>query len=338
MTLRVINQLGPRVTALIRAAAVPVDVIDSEPGMPSAMPSSADVLFAPGRAPGRERGAAALVEIASALGVRWVHLAGAGAEGLPDELFVDRIVTCSRGAYAGPISEFVLASMLAYEKRFPLSWLSSSIAGWGYPAQLEQTIDEDGWAPPPRWGFARLGSLDARILGLVGLGGIGEAIARKATAFGMHVVALRRHPARGAPEGVALAERLADVLCVADHLVLAAPATEVTRRLLDDEALTHVKHGVHVVNVGRGALVDQDALLRALDDGRVGFASLDVVEPEPLPDGHPLFMHERVHITPHISWCSPAGTARVAELFVENLVRYVSGEPLAGVIDPCEGY
>jgi len=92
------------------------------------------------------------------------------------------------------------------------------------------------------------------------------------------------------------------------------------------------------VNIARGGLIDQDALRVALDDGRVAVASLDTVEPEPLPAGHWLYSHPRVRLTPHVSWSSPEGGRRIFELFLENLGRYLQGEPLEGVVDPVERY
>jgi phosphoglycerate dehydrogenase-like enzyme len=99
-----------------------------------------------------------------------------------------------------------------------------------------------------------------------------------------------------------------------------------------------MKQGVHLVNIARGGLVDQDALKAALDDGRVAMATLDTVDPEPLPDGHWMYSHERVRLSPHVSWSSPEGYRRIFELFLENLGRYVRGEPLEGVVDPVERY
>jgi phosphoglycerate dehydrogenase-like enzyme len=137
---------------------------------------------------------------------------------------------------------------------------------------------------------------------------------------------------------VELADDLGDLLGSTDHLVLAAPATAATAHLLDDTALAAVKPGIHVINVARGSLIDQDALRRALDDGRVARATLDTVTPEPLPEGHWLFSHPQVRVTAHVSWGSPHGLARINQAIADNLVRYVAGEPLVGVVDPTEGY
>jgi len=250
------------------------------------------------------------------IGIQWMHLPGTGIDGWPRPLLTGRTVTCSRGVSGIPIAEFVMASMLAFEKHFPETWLHE---------------------PPPHWNFAPLGELAGRTLGLVGLGGIGLEVARRALAFDMEVLAVRR---TGAPSPVAGVEIVStdDLLPVADHLVLAAPATSRTEHLLDADAFARMKKGVHLVNIARGSLVDQDALRVALDDGQVARASLDTVDPEPLPAGHWLYEHPQVFVSAHVSWASPRAFGRIIESFVENLRRYTAGQPLEGLIDVEEGY
>jgi phosphoglycerate dehydrogenase-like enzyme len=192
--------------------------------------------------------------------------------------------------------------------------------------------------PPAAW-FAPtgIGELNGKIVGLVGLGGIGTAVATRAQAFGMGVVATRRRSTSSPVPGIEVAP-LDDVLAQADHLVLAAPATAATRHLLNATTLAKVKPGVHVINVARGSLIDDDALLAALDDGRVAMASLDTVSPEPLPAGHPYYSHPRVRVSPHVSWGSERNTQRIVDIFLDNLRHWQAGEPLEGVVDPTEGY
>jgi phosphoglycerate dehydrogenase-like enzyme len=303
---RVINQLGPKAAEAMKAAVPDVEVIDAGADPP---PSDlrADVLFG-GWGP-------QTLEYAERVG--WVHLAGTGIDSFPRELFDGRTVTNARGASAIPIAEFVLAGMLAFEKRLPETW-------------IEQ--------PPEHWNFAPLGWLNTRTLGLVGLGGIGVAIAERALPFGMKVRALRRRPEPSPLEGVEMVGSLEELLPEADHLVLAAPATPRTRHLINAESLALVKPGVHLVNIARGALVDQDALRVALDDGRVAMATLDTVDPEPLPEGHWLYSHPKVRLSAHVSWASPAGMDRTLEIFVDNLRRYAAGEQVLHVVDADEGY
>jgi phosphoglycerate dehydrogenase-like enzyme len=152
------------------------------------------------------------------------------------------------------------------------------------------------------------------------------------------VVAVRRRDRPAPLPGIAIAPDLSALLAASDHVVVAAPATARTERLIGTDALARVGPGAHLVNVARGSLVDQEALLAALDDGRLARATLDVVEPEPLPAGHPLYGHERVRLTPHISWSSPRTLRRTMDLFVENVTRYRSRQELLGRVDVGEGY
>jgi phosphoglycerate dehydrogenase-like enzyme len=164
-------------------------------------------------------------------------------------------------------------------------------------------------------------------------------VAKRALAFDMRVVALRRRTSEPVGiDGVAAAGSLAELVGAADHVVLAAPATPATHHLLDAGAFGAMKAGAHVVNVSRGSLVDQDALRAALDDGTVACASLDTVEPEPLPPGHWLYSHPKVRLSPHTSWSAPASVERTFGAFLTNLARYRAGEPLDGVVDLDAGY
>jgi phosphoglycerate dehydrogenase-like enzyme len=301
--------MGGDIADAIQAAAPEAEVVKVPTEGPLPDDLRGEVLVASHRA-------ANLVELCDR-GVEWVHFFGTGVDGMPVEILADRVVTCSRGAGQVPISEWVLAMMLAFEKRLPDAWIHE---------------------PPDLWSWTELGGLQGKTLGLVGLGGIGSAIATRALAFDMEVLATRRTDAPSPIEGVTVVGSLDDLLPVADHLVLAAPATERTHHLIGAPQLGQVKPGVHLVNIARGALVDQDALRVALDDGRVAMASLDVCEPEPLPAGHWLYEHPKVRLSPHISWSSPVLGGRIVELLVENVHRYVEGRPLEGVVDPVERY
>jgi phosphoglycerate dehydrogenase-like enzyme len=303
---RVINQLGPKAAEAMKAAVPDVEVIDAgaDPLPPDLR---ADVLF----------GGWGPRSLEYAERVDWVHLAGTGIDSFPPELFDGRTVTNARGASAIPIAEFVLAAMLAFEKRLPETWIHE---------------------PPEHWNFAPLGWLNTRTLGLVGLGGIGVAIAERALPFGMKVRARRRRPEPSPLEGVEVVGSIDELLPEADHLVLAAPATPRTRHLINAETLKLVKPGVHLVNIARGALVDQDALRVALDDGRVAMATLDTVDPEPLPEGHWLYSHPKVRLSAHVSWYEPQIQRVALDIFIDNLGRFVRGEPLREVVDPDEGY
>jgi phosphoglycerate dehydrogenase-like enzyme len=261
-----------------------------------------------------------IVRWIDASGARWVQLTGTGVDRVPSAVFDGRrIVTCARGASAVPISEWVLAAVLAWAKRMPETFLSE---------------------PPPHWNFPTptLDRVAGSTLALVGLGGIGAAVARRAQAFDMHVRAMRRTDAPSPVPGVEVVHSLEALLPGAAHVVLAAPATARTQHLLDRSAFALMTPGVHIVNIARGALVDQDALRQALDDGTVAMATLDTVDPEPLPAGHWLYTHPRVRLTAHISWYTPELLGATMDIFFENLGRFLRNEPLLHVVDPAEGY
>ena len=251
--------------------------------------------------------------------VRWVHVLGAGIDAFPLDELGDRVLTCSKGATSVPIAEYVLAVMLAFEKRLPEQWLSAPPAEWNVPQG------------------GPLGGLAGATLGLVGVGAIGTEVATRALAFDMEVVASRRSTSPMPVPGIEAAS-LEEVLARADHLVVTAPATPETHHLIGEDTLKLVKPGVHLVNVARGPLVDSDALLAALDDGRVARASLDVAEGEPLPARHPLYSHPGVRLTPHLSNSSSRTANRTVQIFTENLARWRAGEPLEGLVDVAAGY
>jgi phosphoglycerate dehydrogenase-like enzyme len=173
---------------------------------------------------------------------------------------------------------------------------------------------------------------------LVGLGGIGAAVAARALAFGMHVRALRRTHAPSPVPGVEIVRSLDDLLPDAAHVVLAAPATARTRHLIDTAAFAKMTPGVHIVNIARGTLIDQDALRLALDDGTVAMATLDTVDPEPLPAGHWLYSHPKVRLAAHISWYTPQLQATAVDILIDNIGRHQRGESLLHVVDQAEGY
>jgi phosphoglycerate dehydrogenase-like enzyme len=251
-------------------------------------------------------------------GLAWVQLPGTGIDGVPRHVFdLVPVVTCARGASATPISEYVLATMLAFVKGLPGFWISE---------------------PPTRWNFQRMDTLAGQTLGIVGLGGIGTAVARRALAFDMDVRALRRTDTPSPVAGLRVVTSLAELVGDAHHVVLAAPGTARTERLLDAEAFAAMRDGVHVVNIARGTLVDQDALRAALDSGKVARASLDTVDPEPLPEGHWMYAHPGVFLTPHSSWASRALLEAPVSIFCENLSRFLAGAPLEHVVDVAEGY
>ncbi len=256
------------------------------------------------------------VEVARS-GVAWVQLPGTGIDHYHPDLLSLPLVTCARGASAVPIAEYVFACLLAHGRRFPETWLTEA---------------------PRHWNFQSTACLAGQTLGLVGFGGIGQRVATLALAFDMEVVAVRRTNRPSEVAGVSMVNSVTEMIGSLDHLVLCAPSTPATFHLVDDDLLADSRPGLHLVNVARGALVDQDALRRALDDGRVGRASLDVCDPEPLPDGHWLYGHEKVFLTPHSSWTGQGFLTGTIDLFCANLRRYEAGEELVGLINLDEQY
>jgi phosphoglycerate dehydrogenase-like enzyme len=289
----------------IRSQFPDLEVVDISDGVPPG--TRGDVLFG-GLGPSSAE--------AMAAGVQWVQVSGTGVDGIPSEVRAAPVLTSARGASAVAISEYVIATMGAFARDFPANWLKES---------------------PERWYIQQARTLAGATLSLYGFGGIAQRVARVALALDMSVVAMRRRDLPSPVEGVTMMTSFRELASVADHLVIAAPATDETRHVLNDETLDHVRTGVHLVNIARGSLVDQDALRRALDDGRVGRASLDVTTPEPLPVGHWMFEHPKVFLTPHASWAGETPLASATEYFCRNLERYLAGQPLEGVVGP-DGY
>jgi phosphoglycerate dehydrogenase-like enzyme len=212
----------------------------------------------------------------------------------------------------------VLAMMLAFEKRVPDVWIHD------VPTKDQERM--------------HLGSLYGRTLGLVGVGGIGAAVAERARPFGMRMRAFRRRSRVAGPAGVEILDSITELVASSDHIVIAAPATPETRGLFDDTLFDAMKPGAHLINIARGLIVDQDALRRALDTGRVAVASLDAVEPEPLPERPWMYRHPRVRLSPHISWNMPGAAEILVDAFIDNVRRWRRGEPLDGIVDRAAQY
>jgi len=248
--------------------------------------------------------------------LKWLHTLSAGVDEYPPWIFDVNLVTCGRGTNSAPVAEFVLATLLANAKRLPDIWIKDAAD----------------------WKVSELGTLVGKTLGLIGYGSIGQAIALRAQPFGLNIVATSRTRDTGDGEhGVRFAP-MGEVLAQADHLVIALPLTAATAGLIGRAALARVKPGVHLVNISRGRILDHEALLEALAVGKVGAATLDVTEPEPLPAGHELYTHPRVKISPHLCW-SDGGRGRSSAAFITaNLRRYIAGEALEGIVNRQAGY
>lgn len=319
----VLNQTGEAADALLAAAALPVALAPDPNVPPWTRAGDVDVLFTAPRNGWRDAPIEAPAGWPGRL--QWVHLASAGIDFFPPWLLDVPLVTCSRGVAAVPIAEYVLAALLAHEK----AWDTLQVDGASRWRDTFQRVDRQP-----------SGTLRGRSLGIAGYGAIGREVARLARAFGMQVTALRRGgaPVQDAREGVQSAGSIEELLAMSDHLVLALPITPETHHLINAATLAHARPGLHLVNIARGALVDQQALLRALDEGRLSGATLDVTDPEPLPEGHRLYRHPRVRLTPHVSWAAQDAGEATARKFVANLSRFLAGQPLEDVVDRGRGY
>ncbi|WP_369052740.1 D-isomer specific 2-hydroxyacid dehydrogenase family protein [Kineococcus terrestris] len=254
-------------------------------------------------------------------GVRWVQLPSAGIESWLSSGLVDgeRTWTSAVGAYSTQVAEHAVALLLA------------GVRGLGLAAR-RTTWDEDGVGGPQT-------SLAGATVAIVGAGGIGTAMIPALDGLGARVLAVTRRgrPVDGAAETLP-ADRLGEVWERADHVVLAAPATAETRALVGADELAALGPRGWLVNIARGSLVDTDALVAALDTGAIAGAALDVTDPEPLPDGHPLWTHERALVTPHVANPPQLQAGALAERVAENVRRFAAGEDLLGVVDVDAGY
>jgi phosphoglycerate dehydrogenase-like enzyme len=178
-------------------------------------------------------------------------------------------------------------------------------------------------------------------IGLVGLGGIGCEVAKLARPFGPRIVAIRRRPTVGPVEGVELLgglDALPQLMATSDFIVLGLPLTGETDGLIDDDVLAAAKPGSWLINVARGGLVDEPALLRALRSGPLGGAVLDAFRQEPLPETSPFYRLSNCIVTPHTSWSSADVLGRTLDVFCDNLRLYRAGQPLDHVVDLAAGY
>lgn len=248
--------------------------------------------------------------------LRWVYSASVGVDFYPRWLFDAPLVTCGRGVASQEVADYVIAAIYAYAK------------------DLESVRARN----PAQWKQAPLGRVAGTTLGIIGLGAIGTAVARRALALGMRVTAARR---RRLPSPVADVDLLQDpgaVIASADHILLSLPATDATRSLIDAPLLARAKPTAHLINVARGSVLDQAALAAALDAGRLGFATLDVTEPEPLPVGHPLWAHPRVRLTPHVSSNYTAVRQALFDKIATDIGQFVRGETPSDIVDADTGY
>jgi phosphoglycerate dehydrogenase-like enzyme len=248
--------------------------------------------------------------------LRWIYSSSSGVDFYPRWLLEGPPVSCGRGVASDEIAEYVVAAILAQAKDLE-------------SVRVRSRSD---------WKQSQLGRVRGSTVGVIGLGAIGSAVASRALALGARVTAVRRRKLASPIANVELLADIGGVIASADHLVLALPATDATHGLIDGPLLARAKPGAHLINIARGSVLDQRALIDALDFGPLAFATLDVTEPEPLPDGHPLYAHPKVRLTPHVSSNYLAVRQILFEKVSASFDRFLRGEAPADLVDPSEGY
>ena len=257
--------------------------------------------------------------------LRWYQQWGAGADWLlktPEAAQKSWTLVNASGVHAIPITEHILALMLAFARGLHLA------------VHMQQ---QHTWKKAAR---AELFELAGATLVLVGVGAIGERTAQVARALGMRVLGVRRNPQQPADgvDAMFAPEQLIEVLPQADFVVLTIPLTHETRGLIGEKELRAMKPNAYLINIGRGGTVQTAALVRALQEGWIAGAGLDVVDPDPLPPDSPLWDMENVILTGHYSGLTPHYFERAFAIFLDNLQRYAAGQPLRNVVDKRLGY
>lgn len=255
--------------------------------------------------------------------LRWIHSASAGVDRIATPALRERglVVTNARGVFSRPIAEYVVMMSLAVARRLPA---------------LLELQRERTWQP------LRGRELSELTVGIVGFGSIGLAVARLLEPFGCRILATRRHADRGSGTAANVEIRgldaLPDVLAESDVVVVAAPLTDDTAGLIGADELARMRQDAWLINIARGRLIDELALRRALENGWIGGAVLDVFTEEPLSPDSPLYRTPNLVITPHTSWASDRVIERSVDLFVDNVRRHRAGEPMRNLVDLEAGY
>jgi phosphoglycerate dehydrogenase-like enzyme len=268
-------------------------------------------------------------QFAIARKLRWIHSASAAVHQFlfPELVNSEVVLTNSREVHGPVVAEHVMALIFALAKKIPQAAVLQTKSVWG-----QEMIADD---------TPRLRELAGATLGLIGVGSIGGRVAQMASAVGMRVIAVREHVEKGKPEGVEQVfarSALDEMLRQSDFVVLGAPLLTETRALMNADRLAAMKPDAYLINVGRGPLVDETALIEALRNRRIGGAALDVFEREPLPAESPLWNVEKLLITPHTAGLTDKLWQRQYDLFSDNLRRYLAGQPLRFVVDKRRGY
>jgi phosphoglycerate dehydrogenase-like enzyme len=256
-------------------------------------------------------------------GVRWIHARSAGLDSVlvPEVVAHPAVLTNGRGAFSAALAEFVLAALLFFAKDLRRLVAQQAAGAWE-PFEMER--------------------LEGRGVGIVGYGDIGRAVAARLRPLGVKVMALRRRPELSLGDELVSEtvppERLLDLMARSDDVVVAAPLTPRTLGLVGREAIAAMKRTAVLVNVGRGPVVDEAALVEALEQGRIRGAALDVFETEPLPPGHPFWRLPNVLLSPHCADNVPGWVDEAMRVFLRQLDRFRRGEPLRDLVDKAAGY
>ena len=259
--------------------------------------------------------------------LRWLHLASDGVDHLRGApIMSSQVIITNTRVFGTPIAEYVFASVLAFHRDFP---------------RMHRRFQTERVYPTNQWAEYCGEELSGKTMAILGFGEIGRALARRARAFEMDVVAMRRSIAQ--PEyqdGVMVypPEALHEVVAAGDVVVVCLPLTHETEGLIDAAVLRSMKRSAYVVAVSRGGVIQGPALVRALREGWIGGAGLDVYSQKPLPTDSPLFDLPNVIMTPHMSGITRQFPPRLTRLFCENLRRYAADEPLLNVVDKRKGY
>jgi len=256
-------------------------------------------------------------------GLRWIHARSAGLDRVlvPEVVAHPAVLTNGRGAFSSALAEFALAALLFFAKDLRRLVAQQAAGAWE-PFDMER--------------------LEGRTVGIVGYGDIGRAVASRLRPLGVEILALRRRPGLSAEDPLVKEtlppKRVVELMARSDDVVVAAPLTPGTQGLVGREAIQAMKKTAVLVNVGRGPVVDETALVAALEQGRIRGAALDVFETEPLPAGHALWRLPNVLLSPHCADHVPGWVDEAMRVFLRQLERFRRGEPLRDVVDKAAGY
>lgn len=263
--------------------------------------------------------------------LRWIHIPFAGVDGMIPTVMVQlgATITHAVGLYDLPVAEFALALILAVSKRLPIFARAQAqgrwegVTSWDYTSALPHAPN----------------LLRGRTVGILGFGGIGGTLAEMLRPLGVRILGFRRS---GGPDPRADTmygpNQLLEILAASDFVILALPLTDETRGLISVRELAAMRPTAWLINVGRGAVADEGALLAALEGRQIGGACLDVFPTEPLPPDHPYFRLPNVVVTPHVSGLFETRTEAEIQVFVDELKRFLRGEPFRGTLDVARGY